>query len=126
MPHKDTSVAIKQAINWDLNVPRDTGVAIKQAFNQSILYTEVWSQPLCFNEDTITLHCNQSGVLILTDVLRFIYYKLKLIDVITISMSLSILHSIKTIMLIIYNLHIYKISEDRYKVVKLSLHIFTA
>ena len=68
MPHRDISVAIKQAINRGSKcLYRDTSVAIEQAINGSLPYAEVWSEPVCFNKDTITLHCNQSGVLILTD-----------------------------------------------------------
>ena len=48
---------------------RDTSITIKQALNQSIPNTKVWFQPVCFNEDAITLHCNQSRVSILTSVI---------------------------------------------------------
>ena len=50
---------------------RDTGVAIKQAINRSIPNTKVWSQPVCFNKDAISLYCNQIGVSILTKVYFF-------------------------------------------------------
>ena len=36
MPHRDTSVAIKQAITQALNATRDTSVAIKQAITQAL------------------------------------------------------------------------------------------
>ena len=39
---------------------RDASLAIKQALTRSV--------PKCFNEDEITLHCNQSQVSIKTDV----------------------------------------------------------
>ena len=55
---------------------RDTSIAIKQALNGSVPNIEVQSQPVCFNEDTITLHCNHSGVSILTNVFSFRCYKL--------------------------------------------------
>ena len=54
---------------------RDTSITIKEALNQSIPNTEVWFQPVCFNEDAITLHCNQSRVSILTSVISV--YKLQ-------------------------------------------------
>ena len=47
---------------------RDTSLAIKQALSRSLPNTEVQSRPVCFNEDAITLHCNQSQVSIKTDV----------------------------------------------------------
>ena len=77
MSHRDTSVAIKQAQNRSILNPEvqsqpyvstRTQLAIKQAHNWSVPNAEVQSQSVCFNEDTITLHCNQSGVSILTDV----------------------------------------------------------
>ena len=65
MPHRDTSVAIQQAITQALNATQGhkcsyltsyysgskchTGtqvVVIKQVFNQSLPWTEVWSQPV--------------------------------------------------------------------------------
>ena len=36
MPHRDTSVAIKQDITQALNATRDTSVAIKQAITQAL------------------------------------------------------------------------------------------
>ena len=36
MPHRDTSVAIKQAITQALNTHRNTSVAIKQAITQAL------------------------------------------------------------------------------------------
>jgi len=50
---------------------RDISVGIKQAINPSMLNIEVRSQTICFNEDAITLHHNQSGVSILTKVYFF-------------------------------------------------------
>ena len=49
----------------------DISVGIKQAINPSMLNIEVRSQTICFNEDAITLHHNQSGVSILTKVYFF-------------------------------------------------------
>ena len=49
MPHRDTSSAVKQAINRTLNATQ-LGT---QALNQSIPNTEVGSQPACFKEDTV-------------------------------------------------------------------------
>ena len=130
MSHRDTSVAIKQAITQALNVSQGhkrsyqttgskchTGIqainrsqmmgtiqcfkchtrtqaqlsnklsqmmgmirfkhhtgtqalAIYQALNWSLSCTEEGSQPKYFNWSTITLHCNQSEVLILTNVFK--------------------------------------------------------
>ena len=59
MSHRDTSVAIKEDLNW------------------SMPNTKVWSQPVCFNEDTINLHCNQSRVSVLNNL--FEIYMLQVI-----------------------------------------------
>ena len=80
MSHRDTSVAIKQAINQALNATQGhkqscqtsyysgskchTGtqaLVIYQAFNQSLQslpYTGLRSQPAFFNGGTFTLHDN--------------------------------------------------------------------
>ena len=57
---------------------RDTSVSIKRAINQALSQMhQAQSQPECFNEDAITVHCNQSILTvhcnqsILTDVLLF-------------------------------------------------------
>ena len=103
MPHRDTSVAIRQAITSALNATqghkhsyqtsyyftsymthRDTSIANRQTITLALNSTqghrhwlsikplidlypitiEVWFPPEYFNVGTITLHCNQSGVLI--------------------------------------------------------------
>ena len=50
---------------------RETSVAFKQGHNRSIPNTKVQSQSVCFNEDAITLQCNQSGVSLSTKVYFF-------------------------------------------------------
>ena len=93
MPHWDTSVAIKQAINGALNVTQGHKQWLS---NKPVIYLyqvpQARSHPVSFNEDTITLHCNQSGVLILTNVFEVYMLQVKLKDVITIPMSLFISH----------------------------------
>ena len=69
---------------------RDTSIAIKQALNRSVPNTKLQSQPVCFNEDLITLNCNHNGVSILTNVFSFRCFKL--MEVITIPTLLSISH----------------------------------
>ena len=94
-PRENLFQYVRRVYATAINFPCITSlsVAIKQALNWSTPYTKVWSQPVCFNENSITLHCNQSGVLILTNsYLRFMCYKLKLIDIITISTSLFTSH----------------------------------
>ena len=56
---------------------RETSIAIKQARNWSLQYTVVWSQPVCFDKGTITQHCNQSRVLILTNVFEVYMLQVK-------------------------------------------------
>ena len=77
---------------------RRTKLAIKQARNWSIL-----------NANAITLQCNQSGVPILT-----LYFRYLMLQVIVNWRNYK------------FNLCIYKISNDRYNVVKLSPHKFKA
>ena len=60
MSHRDTSVSIKRAINQALSQMR-----------------QAQSQPECFKEDAITVHCNQSGVSILTDVFKVYMLQVK-------------------------------------------------
>ena len=52
-------------------------LAIKKALYWSIPNTKVWSQPVCFNKEAITLHCYQSGVSILTDVFEVYVLQVK-------------------------------------------------
>ena len=54
-----------------------TQLAFKQARNRSIPNAEVQSQPVCFNEDTISLHCNQSKVSISTSVFEVYMLQVK-------------------------------------------------
>ena len=56
---------------------RDTSVAIKQAHIRSVPNAWVGSQPLCFNEDSITLYSNQSRVSLSTDVFEVFMLQVK-------------------------------------------------
>ena len=60
-----------QRYDFSLYDSTRTQLAIKQACNRSLPNTKVQSQPQCFNRDSITLHCNQSKVSMLTKVYFF-------------------------------------------------------
>jgi len=50
---------------------RGHNLAIKRALDRSVPNTKAQPQFVCFYKDAITLHCNQSGVSILTKVYFF-------------------------------------------------------
>ena len=119
MPHRDTSIAITQIITPALNATqghkcsyqksfysnskchiRTQALAIYQALSRYLPYTVVSSQPeYSMAGGTITLNCNQSRVLILTNCIKGYQVPDKLIDVITIPTSLSLSHDLNQIML---------------------------
>ena len=97
----------------------DTSVAIKEAPNPSIPNTELWSQPLCFNENVITLYCNQSRVSILTYVFEVYvlqvkvnrrYYNFYIVIYITWLRQSCYIFTAQ----LKFNVRIYKIGEERY------------